>query len=162
MYWDQIGHGGAELSVNSTRSELQDQLHKNVFHPVLRKSFIVHPDGLIVLSASKDGKTGSKLIFLEVDRGTEGLDRIRDKLTGYHLARDKDLFSSYGDFKSFTVLFQAHSLRRAQSIFEALSDHVASDLAWVGCADDVSAESILTGTVWKDQNGDLRRIVKAV
>lgn len=136
------------------------ELHKDVFHPVLRKSFIVHPDGLIVLNASKDGKTGSKLICLEVDRGTEGLDRIRDKLTGYHLAKENNLFQKYGYFKDFTVLFQAHTQKRAQTIFEALSDHVASDIAWVGCAEDVTSESIVSQPIWKNLKGQSKQVVR--
>jgi len=97
---------------------------------------------------------------LEVDRGTEGLERIRDKLTGYHLARENQLFQKYGHFKDSTVLFQAHSPKRAQTIFEALSDHVASDLAWVGCAEDVTKDSIMSLPIWRDLKGNKLQIIR--
>ena len=136
-------------------------LYREAIHPALRKSFVIHPDALINLSAERDGKAGSRMLCLEVDRGTQGLEKIRDKLTGYHLAREQGLFRQFGDFHDFVVLFQAPGPKRAQSIFEALSDHVAASMARVTSADDVSSESLLTEPIWKDMSGEMRRIVRS-
>lgn len=136
-------------------------LYREAVHPALRKSFVVHPDALIALSAERDGKSASRLLFLEVDRGTQGLDKIRDKLTGYHLAREQGLFRQFGEFSDFVVLFQAPGEKRAQSIFGALSDHVAASMARVATASLVSCESLLTQPIWKDMRGEMRRLVKA-
>lgn len=136
-------------------------LYREAEHPALRKSFVIHPDALIILSAKRGGKAASRLIFLEVDRGTQGLERIRDKLTGYHLAREQGLFRQFGDFSDFLVLFQAPGDKRAASIFEALSDHIAAPIARVTPVQDVSAESVLIEPIWKDMSGEMRRITKA-
>lgn len=136
-------------------------LYREAVHPALRKSFVIHPDALIILSAERDGKTASRMLCLEVDRSTQGLEKIRDKLTGYHLAHEQGLFRQFGEFRDFVVLFQAPGTKRAQSIFEALSDHVAASMARVAEVHAVSSNSLLTEPIWKDMSGEMRSVLKA-
>lgn len=135
-------------------------LYQEAMHPALRKSFVLHPDALIVLTAQRDGKSASRLLCLEVDRASQGLDRIRDKVTGYHLAKEQNLFRQYGDFSDFVVLFQAPSERRSTALFSALVDHVAAPAVRVAPAHNVTTTSLLTEPVWKDMGGEMRRILK--
>lgn len=135
-------------------------LFREAFHPVHRKNFVVHPDALIVLSLSVGGVKQQLMLCLEIDRGTEGLERIRDKLTGYHLAKEQRLFRQFGDISNFFVLFQAPSEKRSDSIFHALVDHIGATLARVTSAGEVTQDSVLTGTIWRDPEGNRKAIFR--
>jgi len=134
-------------------------LYREVINPANRKTYIVHPDALIELTISRDGKSATRLIFVEIDQGTQGLERIRDKLTGYHLYHEQKLFEQFGPFSSFLLLFQAPSQRRADAIFNGLLDHVGAPLVRVAAAAELSVESILTRPVWKDMKGEMKSVV---
>lgn len=133
-------------------------LYRELTHPVNRKTYIVHPDALIELCYEHNGKTASRLIFVEIDQGTQSLERIRDKVTGYVLARDQRLFAQYAGHGNFLLLFQTQSERRRQNILSTLVDHVGSGMVRVAFDADLSPESILTEPVWLDIAGDRKRL----
>lgn len=135
-------------------------LFREVFHPIHRKNFVVHPDALIVLSRLSQGTKQHLMLCLEIDRGTEGLERIRDKVTGYQLASEQKLFRPIADIPNFFVLFQAPSERRATSIFHALLDHIGAGMTRVSSADVVSTETILNANIWRDAEGQKRAILR--
>lgn len=135
-------------------------LFREAFHPVHQKNFVVHPDALIVLSRRVQGTKRHLMLCLEIDRGTEGMEKIRDKLTGYQLAKEQKLFRPIADIPSFFVLFQAPNERRASSIFHALVDHVGADITRVGSAQEVTAESILSASIWRDAEGKRKAILR--
>lgn len=134
-------------------------LYREVTHPVNRKSYVVHPDALIVLSAVRDGKKASRMICLEIDQGTQGLDRIRDKMTGYHLARQENLLRQFSGLSSFIVLFQTRTRKRAENIFDTLIDHASENMARVACKDEVSPETLLSEPIWKELSGAFKSIM---
>ncbi|MGB1234676.1 MAG: replication-relaxation family protein [Planktomarina sp.] len=134
-------------------------LYREATHPANRKSYIVHPDALIVLTVDRNGKKASRMLCLEIDQGTQGLDRIRDKMTGYRLAQQENLLHQFSGLSSFIVLFQANTARRADNIFNALVDHASEDLARVSSRDNISADTIISEPIWKTLAGDLKRIV---
>lgn len=88
------------------------------------------------------------------------MEKIRDKLTGYQLAKEQNLFRPITDIPNFFVLFQAPTERRATSIFHALVDHVGAEITRVGSADEVTSESILKANIWKDAEGKRKAIVR--
>lgn len=135
-------------------------LFREAFHPVHQENFVVHPDALIVLSRLVKGSKRHLMLCLEVDRGTEGLGQIRDKLTGYQLAKEQKLFRPIADIPNFFVLFQASTERRATSIFHGLVDHVGAEITRVGSAEEVNAESILNANIWKDAEGQRKAILR--
>ena len=135
-------------------------LYRELIHPVNRKTYIVHPDALIELCYEKDGKSASRLIFVEIDQGTQSLERIRDKVTGYHLAREQKLFVQYGGHSDFLLLFQTQSAKRCKNLLESLVDHVASGIVRAATAAELSPESILTEPVWRDVQGEGKRLFR--
>lgn len=135
-------------------------LFREVFHPVHRKNFVVHPDALIVLSRVSQGIKQHLMLCLEIDRGTEGLEKIRDKVTGYQLAKEQNLFRPIADIPSFFVLFQAPSERRATSIFHSLLDHIGAGITRVASASEISAETILSANIWRDAQDQRRAILR--
>jgi hypothetical protein len=135
-------------------------LFREAFHPVHQQNFVVHPDALIVLSRQVQGSKRHLMLCLEIDRGTEGLEKIRDKLTGYQLAKEQKLFRPIADIPNFFVLFQAPTERRATSIFHGLVDHVGADITRVGSAEEITAETILSANIWRDAEGKRKAIVR--
>jgi len=124
-----------------------------ITHPAYQKTFIVHPDALIKIDLRKDEKSAPLLLFLEVDQGTEGMERIRDKMTGYMLAIRQGIFRHYGGDAPVLVLFQAHNEKRAQVIFEALADHAGSAFVRVTHADQVKPDNLFFEKIWRRADG---------
>lgn len=137
-------------------------LYRELVHPANRKTYIVHPDALIELRYEKDGKSASRLVFVEIDQGTQSLERIRDKVTGYHLAKEQKLFQQYGGYLDFLLLFQAQSEKRCKNILESLVDHVAGGIVRAATASELSPQSILTEPVWRDIQGERKRLFRGV
>jgi hypothetical protein len=135
-------------------------LYRELTHPVNRKTYIVHPDALIELHFERDGKKASRLIFVEIDQGTQGLERIRDKVTGYTLYRDQALFRQFGGYSDFLLLFQAQSERRCKNILESLVDHVGGRMVRATTAAELTPQSILTEPVWRDIHGEGKRLFR--
>lgn len=136
------------------------KLYSSHFHNVYKKSYVVYPDALIHLKANINQKEYDSLYFLEIDRGTESLARIRDKLIGYSLYLDQEIYKKFGEFNGFKILFQAHSEKRAASIRNALLDQKCADMVLVTSDPKVTRESILTGKIWTTVVGDFRSLIK--
>jgi len=134
-------------------------LYRETIHPANRKSYVVHPDALIVLTVDRNGKKSSRMLCLEIDHGTQGLERIRDKMTGYRLAKQENLLKQFSGLSSFIVLFQANTQRRAGNIFDALVDHASDDMARVTARETVTPETIISEPIWRELSGQLKRIV---
>ncbi len=135
------------------------QLFDEVIYKSARKKYIVYPDSLIVLSALKSEHQA--LYFLEIDRGTEGLSKIREKITGYRLYLEQEIHRKYCDVNSFTVLIQTNSKRRAENIYNTLIDHAGAHLVWIGYEDEVNqCKNLVSDPIWIDSEGNKKAILK--
>ncbi len=46
---------------------------------------------MIIFKATKGNKTDKRLIYVEIDKGTMGLSKIREKIVGYNLYLQKGI-----------------------------------------------------------------------
>lgn len=142
-----------ENAVGKRRYRLFDE----VLDPIGRRNLVVHPDMMFVLKAQTDqGKTFQRLFFVEIDRGTEGLRVIEDKLIGYHLYQREGVFRKFGDFDRFRVLFQTNSDRRKSNICDLASRFSDQLDTWVSSEQEVDGGSVLTSPIWSASDSDLR------
>jgi len=125
------------------------RLFDEVVDPIGKRKITVHPDLMFIVTAEgNNDQKFSRLYFVEVDRGTEGLRVISDKLTGYHLYKRENVFKKFGKFDDFRVLIQTNSAKRAANIqthasaFEDVMD------IWTTHDDVVSENSILLELIW--------------
>ena len=137
------------------------KLYDEIVHPVNKQSYTVYPDALIILRGKGEYAKFQKLYFLEVDRSTEGLRIIQDKVIGYNLYRRENVFKKFGAFDDFQVLFQAPSQKRAGNIRQALTDLEGTESVWVTSADQISEDSILGSAIWTDHTLAPQRLLKS-
>jgi hypothetical protein len=126
------------------------------------KTYIVYPDALIRLHGRPPFDRLRHLFFLEIDRGTESLPVLRDKVIGYDLFRRQRFAQKSGATEDFRVLLQTNSPRRAANIRQALVGLSGEELIWITDAARVTERSLLTGPIWIDANGQHRAILKAL
>jgi hypothetical protein len=136
------------------------KLYEEVVHPVNRRKYPVFPDALIILRGRDDFAKYQRLYFLEVDRGTMGLERIREKVIGYNLYKQLKIYQKFGWFSSFTVLFQTSSSKRATNVRTALTDQAGSELVWVTDVGKVRESTVLSEAIWVDSELNNRCVVK--
>lgn len=134
-----------ENAVGRRRYRLFDE----VVDPIGKRKLVVHPDMLFVLKAeTEQGRVFQRLFFVEIDRGTEGLRVIADKLTGYHLYKREGVFRKFGDFTDFRVLIQTNSEKRAMNIHELTGRFDGAVDAWATQDRLVTDESLLHDAIW--------------
>lgn len=152
----------AELKTHLRRSLKKDayKLYNLLPHPRGQKDYVVHPDALFVLAAPGKETVHQRLLFLEIDRGTESLRHLRDKTIGYHLLRAGNVYRKFGEFSGFRVLLATTSARRAQHIRQALVGLEGEDLVWTAALPAVSETTVLNGPIWLDHEGNERSILR--
>lgn len=145
--------------LNKTAGMAKFKLWTQLNHPTTRQKYVVYPDAKIVLKIHD--KEVQALYFLEIDRGTESLNVIRDKVIGYDLYRKEKIFQKFGRFKGFRVLFQAHSKKRAQNMRKALTNLEGADLVWITAVSEVNENTLLKSPIWINDQGETRSILKS-
>lgn len=136
------------------------RLFDSIIHPVNRKNYTVYPDALIVLRGKGRYESFQRLYFLEIDRGTEGLSVLRDKLIGYNLYYQEAIFKKYGAFSDFRVLIQTTSAKRQQNILDTFVDQAGASMVWITHQSLVSESSILHAPIWLNYQGDNMTLLK--
>jgi len=136
------------------------KLFDEVAHPVSKESYVVYPDALITLKGKGSLEQFQRLYFVEIDRGTEGLNVIKDKIIGYSLYLKQNVFAKFGKFKAFVVLLQTNSRKRAENIRHFLTGVDGAELVWVTDANQVTQETIATAPIWQDHERKARAILK--
>lgn len=126
------------------------KLWQEVAHPVSKQSFVVYPDGLIILRGAGDFDGEQLLLFVEIDRGTEGMRVIQEKVIGYQLYFEQAVHKKFGAFDGFRVLLQTTSPRRAENMRKALMNMQGADLVWIADQEKVWEDSILQKPIWQD------------
>lgn len=123
------------------------------------KHVVMYPDSLIVLAGRDQFKDQKILLFLEVDRGTERLAIIHEKITGYNLFRERGFHKQFG-VNGFKILFQCHSSRRMENIRESLFGFKGSEMVRLTSVDQVNAESIAADPIWRDVENRTMSLLK--
>jgi hypothetical protein len=136
------------------------KLFDEVAHPVTKESYVVYPDALIILKGKGSLEQFQRLYFVEIDRGTEGLNVIKDKIIGYSLYLKQNVFAKFGKFKGFVVLLQTNSKKRAENIRHFLTGVDGAELVWITDAGQVTQETIATAPIWQDHERKARAILK--
>ena len=138
------------------------RLFDEVNDPISKQTHIVYPDALFILRGKgKKYQQFQRLFFVEIDRGTEGLRVVQDKLTGYHLYKREEIFKKYGQFDDFRVLFQVPSEKRLENIVD-LTENFASELSiWSTLGNMASGSDLLGDPIWYNQNADRISILSA-
>lgn len=136
------------------------RLYQRLTHPRTGREYVVFPDALFVLAGTGRLSEHRRLFFLEIDRGTERLAMIREKVIGYHLLHGSGAFRKFGDHDAFRVLLQTNSVRRAHNIRAALTGLTGEGLLWTSATQQITPNSILTGEVWQDSTGRAVSIAK--
>lgn len=145
-----------EAAIGKKRYRLYDE----VVHPGNRQRYTVYPDALIVLQGQVAYADFQRLYFLEIDRGTEGLHVIRDKVIGYNLYRRLGVYQKFGPFDRFLVLLQTSSPRRAAHLQTALTNLEGADLVWLTDVAQVRDHTLLAAPIWTDSAGVARTLLK--
>ena len=148
-----------EIKSKSNKGLDKYELYNKYYHPVNAKPYIVYPDAKIILKWKGDKQDYYKLYFVEIDRGTEELERIRDKVVGYNLCNLRKTYFNE-QVNNFRVLIQATSEKRAKNIRAALTDMEGSSLVMVTDKNKVSSESILQHPIWLDLENKSQRLVR--
>ncbi len=146
----------AAKAVGRKRYKLFDQIN----HPVNKKSYTVYPDALVILQGAGKLSAYKQLYFVEIDRGTEGLRIIRDKVIGYRLYADQRIFKKFGKFQDFKVLIQTTSEKRKRNIQETVADMIGGERVWVTSQTEVTPQSLLSGNIWLDNEAKTQSIIK--
>lgn len=136
------------------------KLYDEVAHPLNKRNYIVYPDALIILRGTGKYEDYRKIYLLEIDRGTEGLRILQNKLIGYNLYLREGVFKKFGKFTDFRVLFQARSEKRAQNIRDAFLGMDGNHLVWVTESGLVNDKSIIGESIWIDHEGAEQSILK--
>lgn len=137
--------------IGKKRYRLFDEVHD----PIGKRKLTVHPDILFVMKAElPSGKDLKRLFLVEVDKGTEGLRVIADKLTAYHLYRREGIFKKFGAFNEFKVLFQTTSMKRAQNLAKIAHDFGDVLDIWVTDQNQVAPSSVLKEAIWLRPEND--------
>lgn len=152
--------GQTQEAIGRNRHKLYDE----VLHPATKESFIVYPDGLFILKATVSNEQGEleeaqRLFFVEIDMGTEGHTVIKDKVTGFALYREQNIFKKWGKFDSFFVLIATTTPERAKNIRHHLTSVDGTKLVWVSDAETIKKQGILA-PVWTNYKLEMRVIAQ--
>jgi hypothetical protein len=144
-------------------------LFDEVFAPVGHEDetvsrYVVRPDLLVLLRAASARQTHRQLYFIEIDRGTENLRRIRRKVIGYGLFLRQKRHQRFAPTEGFKVLIQTTSARRAKNVIAEiarLKDEKTKKLVLVTSENEVTTETILTSDIWMTAAGQPKTLLKA-
>lgn len=103
------------------------------------------PDSYFILKTPY----GYAHFFLEVDRGTENLDRFKRKVLAYLAYYQSGRYTQRYGSQSMRVLTVAPGERRLQGLKTATEASGGKRAFWFGLADALSPETILKAAVWQ-------------
>lgn len=151
--------GKTDKAINPNRYKLY-RLYEEIIHPTTGEPLTVYPDAAIVFKGKGKFENFEELYFLEIDRGTEGLQVIQKKVVGYHYYRQQNVFRKFGErFKAFTVLIQTSNPKRAENMRKAIVDVNGADLVWITDVSKVNGHSIIKLPIWQDYQGRMQAII---
>ena len=143
-----VGDHELKSHLKKAKGNNRFRLYQKLAHPVTGQHYHFHPDGLFILKGQGKHEKHQRLFFIEIDRGTENLSRIRKKVIAYQLYSKSDQFKKFGNFESFTVLFQTNSDKRASNIQNHLVGLEGANLVLVTNRQKINASTLLSKRVW--------------
>lgn len=135
-------------------------LYSAVAEPLTGRTLEVYPDALVILRGKGEYAEHQELFMVEIDRGTEDLTRIQDKVRGYHQFARERLFHKFGKFPDFLVLIQTSSPRRAGNMRQALQGLAGTERVWITSVDQVTPETVLASPIWRDHENKPRQVLR--
>jgi len=147
----------AKKAVGRNRYKLFDQVQ----HPYDKKTYTVYPDALVILKGIGALAAYKRLYFVEIDRGTEGLRIIRDKIIGYRLYHELGVFKKFGKFSDFRVLIQTTSEKRLHNMHDTITDLMGADRVWITDRAKVTSETLLDMPIWLNNQREPKSLMKS-
>lgn len=134
------------------------RLYDEISDPATGQKAIFYPDALVVLENTK--AESKRLFFVEIDRGTEGLETIRRKIAAYHLYATYNQQSKFGPYAKFVVLFQTNSPRRAENMVRLINEMQCQPTVLVTDHKEVTPKTILKGEIWRTVQGKIISLIR--
>jgi hypothetical protein len=144
--------------VSSLTGYKRYRLYDEIRDPTTGEMVVFYPDAAFVLQVP--GTSAARLYFLEIDRGTEGMETIRRKLRAYQIYARNKVFAKFGKFSSFTVLFQSNSPRRAKNLVRLLGDIETIASVVVTDHKQVTPDTVLTGKIWRATESEAINLIR--
>lgn len=120
----------------------------------------VWPDALSSLNVPNDGTISQLALAWEYDRGTETQTQLLDKLNPYALwIASKAYRQHFPSAVNVRVCFVLQSERRLKSTIDGINGHAAASFLRFVTVGDFHADRILTAPVWRDANGQPKRML---
>ena len=137
-----------ELSVWAYSQEVQDRVSlRDSSGRSVERNF--RPDAFCRLRVTQpSGKPGILACFWEIDRGTEPLQRIREKAQIYQAYRDSGAYDARYRQTLFRVLVPTTSNERLQNLKTAVKS-TGAEMFWFGLLEDQTAEGFWQAEWWK-------------
>lgn len=111
------------------------------------QNYEVVPDALFIL---EDVETKERMIYcVEVDRSSETWKILKDKLLGYNLAREQNIFKKFGA-SHFHILFQCESEKRAKNVHEVFQGMENNKYVWTSTIEQVQKNDVFHAPIWKN------------
>ncbi len=135
-------------------------LYSAMAEPLTGRTLEVYPDALVILRGTGEFAEHQELFMVEIDRGTEDLTRIQDKVRGYHQFAKERAFQKFGRFTDFLVLMQTSSRRRAGNMRDALQGLAGTERIWITSVDQVAPATVLASPIWRDHENKARQVLR--
>lgn len=114
------------------------------------KNYEVVPDALFILEETESKER--MMYCVEVDRSSETWKILKDKLLGYNIARQQNVFKKFGA-SHFHILFQCESEQRAQNIHQVFQGMENNRYVWTTSIGKIQKNDVLHAPIWKNFEG---------
>lgn len=104
----------------------------------------VLPDGYFHLNTPK----GETRVFLEVDRGIEGLQQIKDQMQVYQEYMASGGYQERFQAKSLRILIVTTGKKRRDNIRKAIASIGGGDRYWITTFEQMTPTQVLTAPIW--------------
>lgn len=155
-----------EVKSQCLKKKASDQTRYKVYQevkdPKSGNKVVILPDSIIVVQGQGDFANHQMCYCLEIDRGTESLRIIAEKMKNYWLYSQKpNPFNEFGLFGQFIVLLQTESEQRAKNIHKYLAEQntPGRELLLVTSKEKVTEESIVKDHIWFNSKGELKALI---
>lgn len=142
------------------RNRYRYKLYDEVAHTGDGEKFVVYPDAMVILRGKGEAAKYQRLLFIEIDRGTESPTVLQRKVVGYGLYRKQETFRKFGAFQTFRVLVQTCSEKRMMNLRRQLVGVDGEDLVWVTDVGKVNESSLLDVPIWMDDKRTMKTLVR--
>ena len=119
------------------------------------------PDAACRLSCVQNERQWNLALLFEYDRGTETLNQVAGKMTGYAaLLKTQAYQQLWPDVQAARIMFIVPCHRRRTNVAEALRDLAAASSVRLAAEQDLSPDQILNDPVWWSVQNEPRAILK--